>query len=1034
MLKKNPCFKSNPGKAVFVGMTAGFFLWTFNFVHAQSNGIIGFNDDGWNSDDTRDNAGTNIVNDTTQDPAQGATSDATQVATQLDWQNYLFSRGNLGALRMSPDGAAAGKASISQVNTTGNGFGSVSNILTPSFSAEWSWSQQGSVNEGASFKMGIQSADWGTGVGQSQQGFTSERSGEGVWDLVIVAGAGGPGVEFETADYSTRNFQIFAQAGNTFFTDNTLRPNGGGRIASGTLEEIMTGNATMNAAADITASELATLVSGGIVTSTQVGVGSGTDNGLPALDWLSVSYLNSGERIDFIDAARYNGTNSDYGSSANWDALPADPGDPVIPTAPSPNQNFIIDTAGNTDLTVNTSATSRSLGVLNGTTNLTINEDQTLTLASSENGTLFVEAGASANVQSGPVTTGSAGVVDAGVLESAGALNIATVANLSGGDDPHPQRDGSGSSRYAIVVHSGGDMTLEDGANVTVSQTNLNVGVRVGGDGDPADGVATLTIQNGATLDIDSTTTSAPNGFFTVGAWGREGVVTQTGGTVNLTQTNGHAGSFNVGNQGGTGTYHLSGGTLNLGGGNHSLGRVASGSVNTPGSGTVNISGTGTLNLNDNGFFVIGDRDFESVHGDGFINQTGGTFSVANSAELYLGGYGNSIYNLDGGTLEIGGNSLRELYVDGSNPNNSGSYAFNLGGGTLRVIDSDLTTTATPTLVAATNSTFDTNGFNAVFQNGLTGTGSFTKIGDGNMELGGITTLSGTSTIAGDDNLVIGSAAAGEGTLNLDTGAALNVDDSTGSGFSRVIVGNGGTGTMNIDGGSVDLKFYADNGATFRVGAQGGEGTVNMSDGSVTVTEGSAGIYGVLVIGQDADSVGIFEQTGGSIDMNGVGVLQVGIADGTGTLSMFNNASFTMNGAGSTIYIGHGASGDGTVNFDDNATFSQTANVQNFIGSSGGTGTFNQNGAGTNVTWEGDHGTDADRPFWLGYSGTGGSGTYNLSAGNLTFNDMSVSFGRDAGNEGTLNQSGGVLVADGSNATASAVVIGHQGTGNYHTI
>ena len=1332
-------------KRRFLAFTFGLIL-SVGAVSAQTN-PIGFDDDGWNSDDTRDSSGTNIINSRTNSPGSPSIFSPGQVANQIDWVNFLGSRGNLGGTYLDTIASSSQKSTLSKIATTTTPLANGGDLISASFSASYIWQTKNAstsppvvdTGAGLAMKFGVQSTEYSA----SQSGFSATRSGEGVWDLILVFDPTNNGLsasnedEFLAADIDSQNgkFNVFAQAGNSYFSSNyDTSVIGVSSTNSRTLEEWNNlqlkddlGNPTGRTWGDLLFDD-GTNESN--ITNVQFGLGSGNQDAASNLDSATISFLNSGERIDFVDAARYNGTNSDYTSSANWDALPDNPSDPLISTAPSGTQNFIVDAAGTTDLTVGSSTTSRSFGVLSGTTNLTLSSGQTLTLSAAENGTLFVESGATANVS-------GAGTLDASVLESAGSLNVATETNLDGGANPHPIRDGS-TTRYGIVVHSGGDMTLQNGADVTVSQNNLNVGVRVGGDGDPADGVATLTIEDGATLDIDSTTpsSSTPNGFFTVGAWGREGVVDQTGGTVNLTQTPGHIGSFNVGNQGGTGTYNLSGGSLNLGGGNHSLGRVRSGFITTPGSGTINLSGTGALTLNDTGFFVVGDRDGLSVQGDGTINQTGGSFTVANTADLYLGGFGNSTYNLEGGTLEIGGNSLKgnfgsattpydfnlqggTIQVTGSDLNSSvdinvvdidpapggftissfdtngfnatlsggisgggwlaktgsgtlnlttnvnrsvlihsvegggvdhqdgtttlgalnvgafpvvsgansdgeftltdgtinflsnggflyvgsgssgtntgvlnidggtlnlgdagdpsvrvdfyagafdstgsatvnqtggtvnklsdfgilhignqdssnniynlsggalnisgiegmalgrsqtvagegtlnvsntgtltidGTYLFlggaqgsepqtgqgtvnqtggtvslingasvtlgrrgdgtynlnggtlevggnngvkagvgnatwNLGGGTLRVIESDLKTQVTPNLVGSTTSTVDTNSFNAVFENGLAGTGSFTKEGVGDMEIGGTTTLDGTSTVE-RDNLIVGSASAGAGTLNLNTGAALNVDSGgVGSGFDRIIVGNGGTGVMNIDGGSIDLKYYNDDGKTFRVGASGGTGTVNMTDGLVTVTEGTAGVWGVIVVGQDAGSTGTFNQSGGVINQAGVANLQVGLFGGTGTFTMSGDSEFIMGGSGSSTFFGGGAANSSaTVNFQDNATFTQTADVQNFIALADSTAVFNQTGAGTSVTWEGDTGS-GERPFWMG-TGANGEGTYNLSAGSLAFDDINLRLGSAEDGTGILDQSGGSLTTPGTSFS-----LGYEGTGEYN--
>ncbi|WFB36598.1 hypothetical protein P3T73_02335 [Kiritimatiellota bacterium B12222] len=506
------------------------------------------------------------------------------------------------------------------------------------------------------------------------------------------------------------------------------------------------------------------------------------------------------------------------------------------------------------------------------------------------------------------------------------------------------------------------------------------------------------------TINIGEEATPNGRADMYVGGFGgadSEGTVTQTGGTVNKFSENG---VLHIGNQS-TGTYNLQDGAMYFYGNNGMvLGR--SGATHA-GTGTLNVSG-GTLIFNDGTDLLLGGaQDSEPETGSGTVNQTDGTVSLKNNGNMVIGQRGGGVYNLDGGVLEVSGSINRNTTAGSSN--------LNLGGGTLRAIESDLKIASgvITTLAAFSNTTIDTNGFDVVIEDGLSGTGTFTKVNSGNFELGGTTTLSGTSVNAGDGNIVIGSAAAGTGVLNLNTGAALNSDDSTGSGSSSIWVGDGGRGTVNIDGGSIDLRYYANNVATFLVGANGGDGTVNMNDGLITVTEGSAGAYSVIVVGA-LGGTGEFNQRGGTINQNGLANLQVGTFSGTGTFSMTNDSVFTQNNA--TNFIGEGATGNATVNFLDNASFEQTVTTDTYVAQSGALSVINQNDA-SNVTWRG---------FFLVGRGSGADGTYNLIDGNLSFDSAYVNFGYDETSSGTLNQLGGVLSANGSSFT-----IGREGDGDY---
>ena len=173
-------------------------------------------------------------------------------------------------------------------------------------------------------------------------------------------------------------------------------------------------------------------------------------------------------------------------------------------------------------------------------------------------------------------------------------------------------------------------------------------------------------VANVGALNVSGGTISFGTGL-QVGDFGGQGTLNQTGGTVRVDATCGdpsHCAALHIGNQGGTGTYNISAGELDLVGSNNELGR----SIGTkPASaGTLNISGTGVVDLSGNGALIIGygNENVSPNTSQGLINQTGGTLRIHNGSTLYLTGANStsSVYNLNGGTLEIGGNSLKAGY------------------------------------------------------------------------------------------------------------------------------------------------------------------------------------------------------------------------------------------------------------------------------------------------------------------------------------------------------------------------------------
>lgn len=609
------------------------------------------------------------------------------------------------------------------------------------------------------------------------------------------------------------------------------------------------------------------------------------------MDFASISYLNSGSVIDFVDGTKWtNAAGGAFDTGANW----------AGGVAPTATVNGIFDLNSTYTVTVPVSTAVRTLGVSNGNVTFDVATGQTLTLAN--DGYLFADTGATLSV------TG-AGAVSAAVVDAIGAVNLATVTDLSGGSVPHPVRDGTNplaTSRYGLVVEAGGTVNLLSGADVTVSQTNKNVGIRVG----EGMGTGTLSIATGASLEVGNTDSFGvngltSNGFIVVGDFGSTGVVNQTGGAVLLTD-----GSFNLGNQGGTGTWSISDGSLTLAGGLHSLGRNTG--SRAAGTGTLNLSGTALMEVkaslnNGPASFVVGDRDDSTTDGFGIINQTGGTLRVEAGSYLFLGGHGSSQYNLNGGTLEVGGSSLRGLYQNAP----GGSYAFNLGGGTIKVIGSDLSTSVNAATVASTASIIDTNGFNANWSGNLSGSGILNKTGTGTLTLTGTNSITGefyvtggevaqTTGTSGIKYYAVGSGAGNTGVASLSSGTlnvsqALQVGDYT------------GTGTFNQTGGTINVAGPVV-GASLNIGNQGGNGTYNLSGGQLNLGGVNGGLYS-LGRATGANPGGV-----GEINISGTSVLEVQSggfiigdrdasgAEGRGVVTQ-TGGTFRVN-SGASLYLG----------------------------------------------------------------------------------------------------------------------------------
>jgi len=394
------------------------------------------------------------------------------------------------------------------------------------------------------------------------------------------------------------------------------------------------------------------------------------------------------------------------------------------------------------------------------------------------------------------------------------------------------------------------------------------------------------------------------------------------------------------------------------------------------------------------------------------FDQSGGTLAVATGGALNFG-TSNSIYNLSGGTLQVGGaNGI------------AGSATVNLAGGTLQAAGAALTSNTPTVLVANTTSTIDTTNFDASLNN-MSGSGSLNKIGGGNLNVGGAITLGAGGSIASVGSLNFGTSNAA-GTLTLNAGSSVVVTGESSLGataYSYLQVGYGGTGTLNVAGGTISMSTLGGNLSIFTVGqadtiGNAGHGIVNFSSGSMTLgyageTDGN---YGTIIVGNGLGSTATFNQSGGTVTGNG-GAIEIGVGQAMGTYALTNAASLTM-GVGSTTYIGDSVGGIGLLHVSGNSTFAASGQI--YLGTSGGTGMIEQDGAGSVVTIASGASTVA---FGRDANSVG---NYDLSAGALNIVSGVVYFGYYAGSIGNLNQTGGTLTAD------VVVILGINGTGNYN--
>ncbi|MFO1513125.1 MAG: autotransporter-associated beta strand repeat-containing protein [Verrucomicrobiota bacterium] len=445
-----------------------------------------------------------------------------------------------------------------------------------------------------------------------------------------------------------------------------------------------------------------------------------------------------------------------------------------------------------------------------------------------------------------------------------------------------------------------------------------------------------------------------------------------------------------------TGVTRIEGGTLNVtnlanGGQASPIGKSSSAANNLLLAGTLSYSGAAAAS--DRGYTVASANATINAQTDlglsGPVTATPGSGSVKTGpAKLtYLGaglkefsGGANPGYRVEAGTLVFNGtggsqtnhtqndlwvantiNQGADLVLTNTVLNVDGWVAIGRGNGS-----SDFLSTAT-----LYNSRLRSGNFSMGYDNGI----------GGNLARQTLT-LKGTSSITNGSDMNLGESIGSTATIQLNDSSILFSD-------SRVHLGwhSGAVGTMTLANSStVNVDAW------FSIGHEGGTGTLTVKDNStlrvlwdMNVTDVGLGtgtmniqnnaqvVWGSLFVGKGAGSVGLVNQTGGSVLGTDFREAHVGF-HGQGTYNL---------SAGSIVAPSHwfvvGRYGDGPGEF-------------NVTG-----GTFT-------------HGTtDAGRLFRVGEEGTG---VLNLSStGLIASSGDAVTLGNTAAGNGTINLNGGTLQA-----------------------
>ena len=487
------------------------------------------------------------------------------------------------------------------------------------------------------------------------------------------------------------------------------------------------------------------------------------------------------------------------------------------------------------------------------------------------------------------------------------------------------------------------NITINDGAVLTVGSDKADMGLYVGGDFNINGGEVSVTgTEEGGQKQSGSITKAAAN----IGGYDN---FKMSGGTLNLTNARAWVGGWTSSTTGKTNFNEmvLSGGTINLdnGGITGMSGKVDEQPVGT----TIRLSGS-NINVNGGQYNVINSLNIEMSAGEiNVAEKTSLQISTYNKDGLKWGSEYDQApsqnFIMTGGKLTNNGSvdvDAKQWSIQNATVVNNGDMdlgntdlVIGSGGRVETALSSDSFLAKTVTLneggifhVAGLNSNADNDeegpknrlliaGTTLNLAGGTVLLGEDAKVFNGHLKLG-------TSSIAGEMNVVAGAYELDKMEFGSHADNALTISDGT----LTVRVFDANNGKTIVTGGGVlvsdNIEYTA-----------GGNGTVKLSDGGTLRTsgknifvqsgEGESASWGLSEFAQAN-----FEQDGDEDEDEGEGILE--ITDGfTASLDQIRAAQGKFEGA--TLYFSNVTLTDEEITFDENNGLT-TANMEVTAGAS----------------------------------------------------------------------------------------------------
>jgi hypothetical protein len=231
-------------------------------VHSATLVVSSIGDEGWQSFDTRNSAGVNLVSPV-DDPA---------IQSRIQFE--VEPTTGTPALNLVTD-TNSSKASLG-VN---GAFGPTSHVTSSAFSAEYRWMTAGGTSRTSPLKIGVRSSQYPSRI------LPATRINEDQWDYILVNDPT-PSPPLSTWDVEN----ITATSGKWFVFRSSIA--GGGAL-------VATSDTLTNLAASSNAEVQSMFDPSATIATIEFGLGSGQGNASNYIDYLRTSLYNGGDLVQF---------------------------------------------------------------------------------------------------------------------------------------------------------------------------------------------------------------------------------------------------------------------------------------------------------------------------------------------------------------------------------------------------------------------------------------------------------------------------------------------------------------------------------------------------------------------------------------------------------------------------------------------------------------------------------------------------------------------------------------------------------------